>query len=68
GGPTTVTLSGLCVVPNSKLEEPTSATKHDERHQSPGGDERLSISKRPTSPLGCIGLFPACSGFKEVSY
>ncbi|MDM4019500.1 hypothetical protein [Roseiconus lacunae] len=31
GGPTTVTISGLCVVPNSKLEEPTSVTKHDER-------------------------------------
>ncbi len=30
-GPTAVTISGLCVVPNSKLEEPTSVTKHDER-------------------------------------
>ncbi len=30
-GPTAVTLSGLCVKPNSKLEEQTIVTKHDER-------------------------------------
>ncbi|MDM4019638.1 hypothetical protein, partial [Roseiconus lacunae] len=30
-GPTAVTISGLCVDPNSKFEEPTNVTKHDER-------------------------------------
>ncbi|MDM4019603.1 hypothetical protein, partial [Roseiconus lacunae] len=30
-GPTAVTISGLCAVPNLKLEDPTSVTKHDER-------------------------------------
>ncbi len=30
-GPNAVTLSGLCVDPNSKIEEPTNVTKHDER-------------------------------------
>ncbi len=28
---TAVTISGVCVDPNSKLEEPTNVTKHDER-------------------------------------
>ncbi|WP_160149804.1 hypothetical protein [Roseiconus lacunae] len=31
GGPTAVTLSGLCVDPNLKIVKPTSVTKHDER-------------------------------------
>ena len=30
-GPTAVTISGVCVKPNSKLEEQTIVTKHDER-------------------------------------
>ncbi|MDM4019640.1 hypothetical protein, partial [Roseiconus lacunae] len=28
-GPNAVTLSGLCVDPNSKIDEPTNVTKHD---------------------------------------
>ncbi|WP_436715897.1 hypothetical protein U8335_27215 [Roseiconus lacunae] len=31
GGPTAVTLSGLCVAPSSKIDEPANVTKHDER-------------------------------------
>ncbi|WP_203546996.1 hypothetical protein, partial [Roseiconus lacunae] len=31
GGPTAITLSGMCVDPNLKLEERTNVTKHDER-------------------------------------